>query len=249
MPANCFSEYRMIILLRCNQLLPPVRERAAKSLGFMIRITLLRDCGGFDAFRRSGGKQLGDGRLISLLRLSRLGRGHAALDLGCGRGEIVYQLASRGYEVTAVDYSPASIALAKGCFKDENAELCERVEFICADATRLELGHKYDVVIAGDIIEHLVSTELSRLYGTVERHLKQDGIFLIHTYPNVWFYRRHWPRLRAAASELGAFLPAEPRSRYELLMHINEQSPALLQRSLKKFFPRQGVGRLFGRTG
>jgi SAM-dependent methyltransferase len=205
-------------------------------VGFYDSNYYLRDCGGFDVFRRSGGKQLGDGRLISLLRLARLGHGHAALDLGCGRGEIVYQLARRGYEVTAVDYSTASIALAKGCFKDENAALCERVEFICADATRLELGRKFDVVIAGDIIEHLAPTELSRLHETVGWHLEQNGIFLVHTYPNAWFYRRHWPRLRAAASELGAFLPAEPRSRYELLMHINEQSPALLQRSLKKVF-------------
>jgi hypothetical protein len=34
----------------------------------------------------------------------------------------------------------------------------------------------------------------------------------------------------------GGFVPAEPRTRYELLMHINEQSPVTLRKSLNKRF-------------
>lgn len=196
----------------------------------------LNDCGGYQAFRQSGGKQLTDRRLVSLLNLCGLARGGNALDLGCGRGELSFQLALSGATVTAVDYSAAAIELARSCFKDQDAALRDRVVFICGDVTRLNLGRKFDLAIAGDVIEHLGPIEVSTLFETVARHLKEDGIFVVHTYPNVWFYRKHWSRLRAAAGKLGAHLPAEPRTRYELLMHINEQSPATLRRSLAKAF-------------
>jgi hypothetical protein len=98
------------------------------------------------------------------------------------------------------------------------------------------LGKNFDTVIAGDLIEHLSSAELERLFQSVSRHLNSDGVFIVHTFPNLWFYKRHHPRLQRLAERIGAFLPSEPRSRYELLMHINEQSPAGLRRSLSKSF-------------
>lgn len=196
----------------------------------------LDDCGGHDAFRKCGGKHISDVRLLSLMALSTLAPDGAALDLGCGRGEISYQLASGGREVTAIDYSAASIDIAKSCFGDGEEALRERVKFICGDATKLKSPQHFKVAIAGDLIEHLNKDELAELVENVAGHLDSDGIFAIHTFPNLWYYRRHYPKLVSAARQIGAFLPAEPRSRYELLMHINEQSPARLRRTLSSAF-------------
>jgi hypothetical protein len=126
--------------------------------------------------------------------------------------------------------------LAKKCFHDEPNELKNRVNFVLADVTKIAFSGRFKLAVAGDLIEHLNEDEVVRLIDGVAGHLEADGVFIIHTFPNVWYYKKYYPRLQQAAEKLGAFLPAEPRSRYELLMHINEQSPAVLRRSLRKAF-------------
>ena len=96
----------------------------------------LKDCGGYELFREYQGKHVTDVRMLSLLALSHLAPSGPALDLGCGRGEITYQLALSGRQVTAVDYSARSIEIAESCFSDEAKEVKERARFICSSVTR-----------------------------------------------------------------------------------------------------------------
>lgn len=201
----------------------------------------LNDCGGYREFRQSGAQRLQDSRLLSLLILTRMSAGGEALDLGCGRGEISYQLALSGRNVTAVDYSAAAIELAKSCFDQAQENARGRVDFILGDVGALHLEKQFGVALAGDLIEHLSPAELERLFSWVAAHLGDDGVFVIHTAPNVWRYRAGYRRRKAAVERLGGYLPAEPRTRYELLMHINEQSPARLRRSLGKVFAHVAV--------
>jgi hypothetical protein len=58
----------------------------------------------------------------------------------------------------------------------------------------------------------------------------------VHTFPNLWYYRYEYLRRRRIAASVGAYLPPQPRSRYELLMHINEQSPRVLKKQLNRHF-------------
>ncbi|MBA2431558.1 MAG: class I SAM-dependent methyltransferase, partial [Chthoniobacterales bacterium] len=169
--------------------------------------------------------------------LTRLGQGGPVLDLGCGRGELAFQLAANGIPVTAIDYSPTAIEIAKGCFDEASAAAREKATFICGDATDLQLPTRFAVAIAGDLIEHLAPEELERLYASVADLLMPNGVFVIHTAPNVWRYTRSYPRRRREVRRLGGDMPAEPRTRYELLMHINEQSPTQLRRALRRYFP------------
>jgi hypothetical protein len=81
------------------------------------------------------------------------------------------------------------------------------------------------------------ASELDRLYRRVAECLAQDSLFVVHTYPNLWYYKYEYSRRLKLADQIGAYLPAEPRTRYELLMHINEQSPRVLKRQLSKYFP------------
>jgi hypothetical protein len=94
----------------------------------------------------------------------------------------------------------------------------------------------FDAVTASDVIEHLGVEELDRLYVKVARALAPATIFVIHTFPNLWYYKYGYRRNRRIVRRLGAYLPPEPRSRYELMMHINEQSPRRMLRQLRSYF-------------
>jgi SAM-dependent methyltransferase len=195
----------------------------------------LRDCAGFDVYKESGGKELIDPRLQAIASIASLKDNGRALDIGCGRGELTYYLAKRGFAVTAVDYSADAIALAEKCFDGEE-ELRSRVEFIQGDVSKMQFQRQYDLVTASDVVEHLSPEELELLYKGVSAHLKPAGLFVVHTFPNLWYYKFGYPRRRRIAASVGAYLPAQPRSRYEMLMHINEQSPRVLKRQLTRNF-------------
>jgi SAM-dependent methyltransferase len=216
----------------------------------------LKDCGGHESYLRNGPGRLEDPRLLSVLSLVALKDGGNILDLGCGRGEIAYQGAKHGFKAVGLDYSAEAIALAKDNLS-EAPHLKNNLKYLVGNATNFQLKEQFDIVVASDIIEHLTPKEVESCYQCVADNLKHDGIFAIHTFPNLWHYKYHYARLRHRATKLGAFLPIEPRSRYEKLMHINEQNPRVLLRQLKKHFkhvllwfgaPEDPAGSLIGRS-
>ncbi len=193
------------------------------------------DCGGYDSYKQYQGKQLADPRLQAVAAIAGIKTQGRFLDLGCGRGELAYHFAQKGFTVTAIDYSQAAIDLAENCFVGE-PELRKNVEFQCDDVCTAPLKGHYDVAIASDVIEHLSVAEVDQLYQRVSEHLTPDGLFILHTYPNLWYYKYDYPRKRKIAASVGAYLSIEPRTRYEMLMHINEQSPQSLKRQLQQQF-------------
>jgi len=195
-----------------------------------------QDCGGFEAYQAHHGKKLEDARLQTVAAIADAFKAQGRfLDLGCGRGELTYRFAKAGFGVTAIDYSQAAIDLAEQCFVGEE-QLKQSVEFYCDDVCTAPLTGKYDLAIASDVIEHLAPAEVDRLYERVAQHLADDGVFVLHTAPSLWYYKYHYARKRKIAASVGAYLPFEPRSRYELLMHINEQSPPVMRKQLQRHF-------------
>ena len=195
----------------------------------------LQDCGGYNSFKRYEGKQLIDKRLLAAFYLASPTLETSILDIGCGRGELCYALAQTGANVTGIDYSPSAIAIANKTF--HNAIKKDKLKFICDDFLQFNFDMKYDRIIATDFIEHIEKTRCDLVLQKVAGLLQPGGLFILHTSPNALNYKAPHEERRTIARSIGSYLPKNPRTYYEDVMHINEQTPDLLKTNLEKYFP------------
>jgi SAM-dependent methyltransferase len=63
----------------------------------------------------------------------------------------------------------------------------EGFDAVCANVEEMDLGEEFNVIVAGDIIEHLDNP--GKFLGRAGKHLKPDGILLVTT-PNPITYVR-----------------------------------------------------------
>ncbi|MGW1535530.1 class I SAM-dependent methyltransferase [Streptomyces aureus] len=97
-----------------------------------------------------------------------------ALDLGCGAGRNALYLASRGFQVDAVDLSPVATAWGK----DRAQEAGVDVRFLCGDAFTLpaaELSGPYDLVVDSGCFHHLPPHRRTSYLGLLDRVLAPGG--------------------------------------------------------------------------
>ncbi len=108
------------------------------------------------------------------------------LELCCGTGRLTLPIAKDGHKITGVDFTPSMLQQAK--LKAENEGL--NIKFIEADIRTLSLPKKYDLIfIPFNSIHHLYTNQsLIEAFGTVKKHLKTKGLFLLDCYnPNIQF--------------------------------------------------------------
>uniref|UniRef100_A0A7C1X6J2 Class I SAM-dependent methyltransferase n=2 Tax=Thermomicrobium roseum TaxID=500 RepID=A0A7C1X6J2_THERO len=113
---------------------------------------------------------------LGLLRvLDRLPRTARILELGCGGGALLRELAARGFhELVGLDL--ARTALAEARQRQTPASL------VLAEAERLPfLDRSFDIVLAADLIEHVDDVE--EHLAEVARVLREGGQYLVKT-PN-----------------------------------------------------------------
>jgi len=97
-----------------------------------------------------------------------------ALDLGCGPGRNALYLASRGFEVDAVDLSPVAIDWAR----ERAAETGADVRFLCGNAftlTEAELSGPYDLIVDSGCFHHLPPHRRVSYLALLDRVLAPDG--------------------------------------------------------------------------
>jgi len=189
----------------------------------------LESCGGAEFFRKYGPEVLKP-PLAHSLRRADLKRGMSALDIGCGRGELLHQVRRLGARAVGTDYSAAALKLAaevSGC------------PVLCCDAKSLPFPDAaFDRIFFLGIIDHLHDWELEKCFAEMARVLKPGGFVLIHTCTNRLYYKSCTYRLRLALARAGRALglplgePEPPRSEEDERLHVNEHSYGDLERFL-----------------
>jgi SAM-dependent methyltransferase len=150
-----------------------------------------------------------DENLVSYLERGLIAPGRA-LDLGCGPGRNASYLAAHGFEVDAVDLSPAAIAWAEERAREAGAGTAGAgarvggVRFHCGDAFTLtadgtsELRGPYDLVYDSGCFHHLPPHRRVSHLALLDRVLAPGGHFALTCFaagrmgselPDAAFYR------------------------------------------------------------
>jgi 2-polyprenyl-3-methyl-5-hydroxy-6-metoxy-1,4-benzoquinol methylase len=237
-------EYAVVVPGYAGDLVVRVRDDAAKSMANArdhrairqeyTREYFLRDCGGYEAFKSGDGRTLADTRLVTVFEMGRPWKGMRVLDVGSGRGELAHACYRAGADVTGLDYSRAATDIAHQTYA---ADLGTRLQFVCEDVLDYAPAQTFDRIVATDFVEHIDPATLNRVLERLRGWLAPGGSFVLHTWPNRIAYERLQRERRERARDAGFFLPRNQRSLYEDLMHLNEHTPAVLRRALKRAFP------------
>jgi len=185
-------------------------------------------CGGSEFFDRYGGRVVKPALALALKR-AQMKEGMTALDAGCGRGELLYQLEKRGIKAVGADFSPAALGLAAKTTK---------APVMRADARRLPfVDALFDRIFFLGVVDHLPDADLESVLGEFRRVLKPGGLLLLSTCVNTDYHKRKTYALRRTlARALRLAVPAPLRSTEDEALHVNEHNES----GLRLLFERNG---------
>ncbi len=197
----------------------------------------LHVCEGYEEFLSGEGAYLSR-RLAEALAVAGIAPGMRVLDVGCGRGEILYRTTSLGARAYGIDYAQAAVRLSRKVAQRAERQ-GKRIDVYQASALYLPfVDASFDRVLMLDIVEHLYPSELTMALAEARRVLRPGGRIIIHTAPNVWYNRYAYPvvRLVRMAMGMGAQYPRDPRAVIpeNVHVHVNEQSAVSLWRYLRR---------------
>jgi ubiquinone/menaquinone biosynthesis C-methylase UbiE len=198
--------------------------------------TYYQSCEGYAEFKASQGMDLPE-RLRIPRDMAHLSPGMRVVDIGCGRGEIVFQAALAETWAWGLDYSHAAVEIAHRNLG--NALPGEKIKYSAVQqSSALALPFASDsinCIFMLDIVEHLTPLELHTALLEAFRILKPGGRLIVHTMPNLWYYHFGYPIFRWIQGLRGQSLPVDPRQRWDYsFMHINEQTPRSLHNAVQK---------------
>ena len=103
-------------------------------------------------------------------------KGHI-LDIGCGNATpIAEYLISQGFNLTGVDSSPSMIARCKEKFPEQS--------WFVADMRELNLGRKFDGMIAWDSFFHLPRVDQRQMFSVFAAHAQERAALLFNSGPD-----------------------------------------------------------------
>lgn len=113
-------------------------------------------------------------RFFSFAGLPRSGR---VLELGCGAGNLSIEIASHGYDVSGVDFSPTAISWAVENAKERNIS----ADFSLADVTNLSrfAECEFEIVYDGNCLHCVTGEKRNKALAECHRVLKLHGILFI----------------------------------------------------------------------
>lgn len=129
---------------------------------------------------------------LKQLEMLNLKKGLSILEVGYGRGELLYHCSQKGMKVTGIDYSEDAFEIAEELLKD-----VPHSSIKVADARCIPFPpNSFDRVFAGDVIEHLNFEDGIQMLKEMQRVVKPGGFLLIHTAPNTVFTKMSYKILK-----------------------------------------------------
>ena len=137
-------------------------------------------------YRRDGGGYGEKGADLLTSYLTQCGRGGNAIDLGAGNGRDSLELLRRGFNVTAVDRSPAGLERLKRTAReaaDESDDALGQLDTQCVDVRNwIWNGLKYDVLVATTVADHLSAPDGRRLIAGMARSVSPEGVIYVEVH-------------------------------------------------------------------
>ena len=126
-------------------------------------------------FDRERGKNLFERGWLDRFRAA-VGAGASVLDIGCGSGEpIARYFIEAGHDVTGIDSSETMIALCRERFPAQSWSV--------ADMRRLDLGRRFNGILAWDSFFHLTQDEQSAMFAVFAAHIANGGALMFTSGP------------------------------------------------------------------
>lgn len=108
--------------------------------------------------------------------LSHVRPGGTVLDVGCGMGEpLARYLIDRGFSVVGLDASPTMIERCRTRFPDS--------EWVVADMRELELGRRFDGILAWDSFFHLAMNDQRGMFPRFASHAREGAPLMFTSGP------------------------------------------------------------------
>ncbi|RJP72841.1 MAG: class I SAM-dependent methyltransferase [Candidatus Abyssobacteria bacterium SURF_17] len=148
------------------------------------------------------------------------------LDVGCGRGEFVKYMTTKGHTCDGIDYSKDAVEIAlESARQDLSSDDLRNCRFHLMDSTDMRFDDgTFDLCLMLDIIEHLYPPALEKTLNEVHRVLKPGGRLIIHTVPNKWVIKPARLAMRIS------------RIQSEEARHVNEQSIFTLKKAIRRSY-------------
>jgi SAM-dependent methyltransferase len=116
--------------------------------------------------------------------IAALPPGGSVLDLGCGSGApIARDLVARGFRVTGIDSAPDMIAMCRNRLPTETWQVTRQVTWQVADMRTLQLGARFDGILAWDSYFHLSHDDQRRTFAVFAWHAAPAAVLMFNTGP------------------------------------------------------------------
>ncbi|MDD5135714.1 MAG: class I SAM-dependent methyltransferase [Candidatus Omnitrophica bacterium] len=194
----------------------------------------------------------------SALEYGRPAKGDTVLDIGCGRGELVYYCARKGAKALGIDYSKDAVDIARETIAKLPEDLRRLARAEIGDPVTYDFKDEYDVVFMIEIAEHMYDWQLEEAFRKIYKILKPGGRLVITT-PN-YYYEQYlsplkrimnipfglfkWPfrifkdkyrKMGPAALLKKVFRIKADRGELNRKMHVNVTTPGKLKKLLSGF--------------
>lgn len=117
-------------------------------------------------------------KTISIISDKWPDRNAQVVDLGCGGGQLCFQLAEKGYVVTGVDASESMLCEALGAMAQLSEAVRSRLRFVRGSVLQNGfVNQAFDVVTALGVIGYLPDD--GELFREAARLLRPDGMFIV----------------------------------------------------------------------